>query len=63
MNIIRTIFLASTFAFAGSVCAQDCSGGTEGGMDATGNQCSQPERANPHQHISARCIGIRSLIT
>ena len=40
MNVHHRIVLAaSTLAFAVSVQAQSCSGGAEGGMDATGNQC------------------------
>jgi len=40
MNIRHMIVVAaSTLTFAASVQAQDCSGGADGGMDATGNQC------------------------
>ena len=40
MNVHHRIVLAaSTLAFAVSVQAQSCSGGAEGGMDATGNDC------------------------
>ena len=42
MNIGRTIFLVVTLTTAGSLHAQNCSGGPDGGMDATGNQCSTP---------------------
>lgn len=44
MNAIRTMLVAAAFALAASAHAQDCSGGADGGMDATGNQCS---RSNP----------------
>ena len=40
MHVHHMIVLAaSTLAFAASVQAQSCSGGAEGGMDATGNDC------------------------
>ena len=40
MNLRHMIVLAaSTLTFAVSVQAQSCSGGAEGGMDATGNDC------------------------
>jgi hypothetical protein len=42
MNIGRTICLVVTLAAAGSLHAQNCSGGPDGGTDATGNQCSTP---------------------
>jgi hypothetical protein len=42
MNGRRMSLIAFAIAFAGSVHAQGCSGGPDGGMDATGNQCSDP---------------------
>jgi hypothetical protein len=39
MNISRTIFLVVALTAAGGLHAQNCSGGPDGGMDATGNQC------------------------
>jgi hypothetical protein len=42
MNIRRTLFLVVALTAAGSLHAQNCSGGPDGGMDATGNQCSTP---------------------
>ncbi len=42
MNIGRTICLVVALTAAGSLHAQNCSGGPDGGMDATGNQCSTP---------------------
>ena len=39
MNIRRTIVLLAILAIAASAHAQTCSGGPDGGMDATGNQC------------------------
>lgn len=39
MHLIRTIFFAAAVVCAGSIHAQGCSGGADGGMDATGNQC------------------------
>lgn len=45
MNTIRTMLVAAAVALAASAHAQNCSGGPEGGMDATGNQCSQSNPA------------------
>jgi hypothetical protein len=40
MNIVPTLFLAAVLA--GPAHAQVCSGGSGGGVDATGNQCNSP---------------------
>jgi hypothetical protein len=40
MYLRHTLTAAAILAFAAAVQAHDCSGGAEGGMDATGNQCS-----------------------
>jgi len=40
MNLRRTLLTTIFVALAGAAHAHDCSGGAEGGMDATGNQCS-----------------------
>ncbi len=45
MSIHRMILLGSAAILAGSLHAQVCSGGTDGGMDATGNQCTDPGTA------------------
>jgi hypothetical protein len=42
MNFIRKVLLAAAIASASPVHAQSCSGGPDGGMDATGNQCNRP---------------------
>ncbi len=42
MNATRTMLIALALAFGGAVHAQGCSGGADGGMDATGSQCSDP---------------------
>lgn len=42
MNGHRMSLIASAIVFAGSVHAQVCSGGPDGGMGASGNQCSDP---------------------
>jgi hypothetical protein len=42
MNLVRMIGLAAAFACSAPLYAQVCSGGPEGGVDATGNQCSTP---------------------
>ncbi len=42
MNIVRRLGLVAAFAMAGPLYAQGCSGGNDGGTDATGNQCNDP---------------------
>lgn len=39
-NAIRTMLVAAAVVLSASAHAQNCSGGPDGGMDATGNQCS-----------------------
>jgi hypothetical protein len=62
MNIRRTIVLLATLAMAASAHAQTCSGGPDGGMDATGNQCgSSPvptSSAAPAAAIPAKARGV-----
>jgi ferredoxin len=43
MSVARTIGLTIALACSGYLHAQSCSGGIDGGMDATGNQCSSAE--------------------
>lgn len=45
MNARRALFIAVMVVVGGNVQAQHCSGGADGGMDATGNQCNQIEPA------------------
>ena len=40
MNIVYAFGLATAIASSQSLHAQSCSGGADGGMDATGNQCN-----------------------
>ena len=42
MSIIRAACLAAVILVSASLHAQNCSGGPEGGMDATGSQCNAP---------------------
>lgn len=42
MNTIYAFGLATAIVFSQSLHAQSCSGGIDGGMDATGNQCNAP---------------------
>ena len=42
MNRVRMLSLALAAVLAGSVHAQMCSGGNDGGIDATGNECNWP---------------------
>lgn len=39
---MRALLVTACIAFSSTVAAQTCSGGPDGGMDATGNQCSAP---------------------
>jgi hypothetical protein len=45
MKIVRTAVVAVALALGGSVYAQVCSGGPDGGMDAAGVQCNDTGRA------------------
>ena len=45
MKIVRVLCLSALIASAQPALAQVCSGGTEGGMDATGNLCSSTPAA------------------
>jgi len=40
MNLRHTLIAAAALAFAAAAQAHECTGGTDGGMDATGNQCN-----------------------
>ena len=42
MDLRHTVTAAAALLLAAAVQAHDCSGGAEGGMDATGNECSGP---------------------
>jgi len=42
MNTIYAFGLTAVIVFSPSLHAQSCSGGGDGGMDATGNQCNAP---------------------
>lgn len=40
MKLTRALITAAALCLAATVHAHDCSGGADGGMDATGNQCN-----------------------
>ena len=42
MRKLNALIAAAALVLAASAHAQDCSGGKDGGMDATGNECTQP---------------------
>lgn len=42
MNQHHVLIAVAILVLAGSAQAQECSGGSDGGMDATGNDCNQP---------------------
>jgi hypothetical protein len=48
MNTIYAFGLATVILFSQSLHAQGCSGGIDGGMDATGNQCNAPGSMPTH---------------
>lgn len=52
MNVRRTLLIATVAAVSGYVQAQGCSGGPDGGMDATGNQCGLVEATVAGQAIA-----------
>jgi hypothetical protein len=59
MNQLHALIAAAALALAASAHAHDCSGGNDGGMDATGNQCNQPAPAvavvqTPGKSLAAR---------
>lgn len=41
MNLRHTFLAVAVLALTGAAHAHDCSGGSDGGMDATGNQCNE----------------------
>jgi len=45
MKLRQALCLAAVMALTGSLQAQVCSGGLNGGMDATGNDCNAPGSA------------------
>jgi hypothetical protein len=51
MNKVQMFSLSLAAVLAGPVHAQVCSGGNDGGMDATGNQC------NTHNEVAAFATG------
>lgn len=60
----QVIAAAIVAAFFGSVGAQTCSGGSDGGMDATGNQCNDAVEADleidpdsPYEHLQPMSSG------
>jgi len=42
MNLRHALIATAALLLAASAHAHDCSGGNDGGMDATGNQCNEP---------------------
>jgi hypothetical protein len=59
MSQLHALITAAALVLAASAHAQDCSGGKDGGMDATGNECNQPApivaaAQPPAKSVSAR---------
>ena len=52
MNTVRALYLIAAFTLASPVYAQECSGGSGGGVDATGNQCSNTATAAAYTTVS-----------
>ena len=53
MNKVQMFSLSLAAVLAGPVHAQMCSGGNDGGMDATGNQCNTPNEVAAFATASA----------
>jgi hypothetical protein len=58
-NAIRAMLVTAAVVLSASAHAQNCSGGPDGGMDATGNQCSHSNpvaagAATPRMNPAAR---------
>ncbi len=47
MNVVRTLFLVLSVTLTSPVRAEGCSGGPDGGADATGNQCNAAAEPAP----------------
>lgn len=47
MNLRPILLFAAATVLAATAHAHDCTGGTDGGMDATGNQCNDPVAGAP----------------
>jgi len=59
MKQLHSLIAAAALAFAASAHAQNCSGGTDGGTDATGNQCNQPASAVAAEQTPAKSLSAR----
>jgi hypothetical protein len=59
MNQLHTLITAAALVLAASAHAQDCSGGKDGGMDATGNECNQPAPIVPAAQTPAKSVAAR----
>lgn len=52
MKVVRTVLLVAGLVATGPLYAQVCSGGANGGTDATGNQCTDPGSVPVHAAAS-----------
>ncbi|MFO1302942.1 MAG: hypothetical protein U1F54_04375 [Burkholderiales bacterium] len=61
MNLRHALIATAALVLAASARAHDCSGGTDGGMDATGNQCNEPARVVAAAPAPAKSEAVRSV--
>ena len=63
MNTIYAFGLATAIVFSQSLHAQSCSGGIDGGMDATGNQCNAPGSVMAYttESVAVRPVELRGV--
>lgn len=61
MKIIYALGLAAAVVYSPFLHAQGCSGGIDGGMDSTGNQCNRPvsETAYKTMSVAVRPVELR----
>lgn len=59
MNQLHALIAAAALVLAASAHAHDCSGGNDGGMDATGNQCNEPASVVAAAQAPARPVAAR----
>jgi hypothetical protein len=56
MNLRNILMAVASIALIGTAHAHDCSGGTGGGMDATGNECNDTIAAVPVAPVAAKAV-------
>ena len=59
MNQLHTVIAIAILLLAASAHAQECSGGKDGGMDATGNECNKPAPVVAPAQTPAKSVAAR----